>query len=213
MLINWHLQGEELKHNITQSLRSLTNTTTHFLIFRFSRSLSHLMVRYVYFWPAGSLSFFCKVQDQFIGFLWRPFQLAPVTKLLNLNAPQSVSLSAVPLGNINILLFTKITFLTFFLPKLSFYNLIYFSLAAREIGRQADWIGKHFPMPFAFPVKNVNSFFENGIEFLFTLYSIPSESLTIEYSLFRAIDAAMCAPTVNLQCCGILILNTSSLRW
>ena len=138
MLINWHLQGEELKHNITQSLRSLTNTTTHFLIFRFSRSLSHLMVRYVYFWTAGSLSFFCKVQDQFIGFLWRPFQLAPVTKLLNLNAPQSVSLSAVPLGNINIFVYKNHIF-NFLFAKIKFLQLNIF-LVGSSWNWQTSWL-------------------------------------------------------------------------
>ena len=69
MLINWHLQGEELKHNITQSLHRVTNTSTHFLIFRFPRILSHLMVRYVYFWTAGSLSCFWQQSSRSIHWI------------------------------------------------------------------------------------------------------------------------------------------------
>ena len=96
-----------------------------------------------------------KINSMDFSEVCRPFELAPVTKLLNLNAPQCCIIECCPSRACIYFLFTKITFLTCFLPKLSFYNIIYFSLAAREIGRQADWIGKHFPMSFAFPVQNV----------------------------------------------------------
>ena len=122
------------------------------------------MVRYVYFLIAGSLSCFWQQSSRSIHWISLKFELAPVTKLLNLNAPQCCIIECCPCRACTYL-FTKITFLTSFLPKLSFYNIIYFSLAAREIGRQADWIGKHFPMPFAFPVQNVNSFFDDWLNF------------------------------------------------
>ena len=55
----------------------------------------------------------------------RPFELALVTKLLNLNAPQSVSLSAVPLGNINIFVYKNHIF-NFLFAKIKFLQLSIF---------------------------------------------------------------------------------------